>query len=87
MGMKYAGELLMSVAVFAPGLILLSIAAVIGAIVGFEKLSARMAGNRRSATLETDVKPGRIVAELNDAVAQEQVDTQVDRKTGTENNR
>lgn len=77
MGWEYIGKLLLSILIFAPGLILLTMAVLIGFLMALEKLGVFRARKRIGETITeaeaqaaqaTNPAPGRIVAELKESV-------------------
>ena len=72
MDTAYAGQLLLSITMFAPGLILLAIFAFVAATVGLEKAGAFGAERKALVTAGYNPAPADVVANLNDSLKSEE---------------
>jgi len=79
MDANYVGQLLLSLSIFAPGLILLALIAFVAAAAGLEKVGVFGAGRKALVTAGHNPDAADVVANLNEAVrGQAEV-----KKTGT----
>jgi len=83
MDFDYMGRLLLSVAIFAPGLIILTLLAFVGLLVLIEKAglfgkSAKHAGKALETVPASGANPapGRVVSDLSEAIATEGADSE-----------